>query len=79
MQFLPDGLIMLNHHGEIVLFNLAAEKIFQWSSEELLGNDVRLLLIASSQSDFDSFMFDMVNSPSASLHRRELQAKRKVQ
>lgn len=79
MQFLPDGLIMLNHHGEIVLFNLAAEKIFQWSSEELLGKDVRLLLSGSSQSDFDSFMFDMVNSPSTSLHRRELQAKRKDQ
>jgi PAS domain S-box-containing protein len=43
MQFLPDGLIMLNHHGEIVLFNLAAEKIFQWSSEELLGKDARVL------------------------------------
>ncbi|WP_167494654.1 MULTISPECIES: response regulator [Vibrio] len=39
-----DGIIVINHQGEIVEFSPAAEKIFGYQKGEVVGTDIRLLL-----------------------------------
>lgn len=39
-----DGIAMMNPHGEISFWNPAAERIFGYSSDEVLGNHLHLLL-----------------------------------
>jgi protein-histidine pros-kinase len=40
----PDAIVIVDHHGHIVLVNSQAEKIFGYSRAELLGQKVEMLL-----------------------------------
>lgn len=44
LKLVPTGILMINVKQEIVLFNAAAEEIFGYKREELLGKHVSLLL-----------------------------------
>jgi PAS domain S-box-containing protein len=39
-----DGVITVNRNGTIVEFNASAERIYGWTREEILGNNIRILI-----------------------------------
>ena len=47
MEFAPDAMIMFNRSGTIELVNLAAERMFGWQREELLGGSLDRLVPAA--------------------------------
>jgi PAS domain S-box-containing protein len=40
----PNGIILVNAEGHIVLVNTYAEKLFGYGREELIGQDIELLI-----------------------------------
>ncbi len=54
IQTAIDGIITINERGEIVSFNPAAETIFGYTKEEVLGKSVKLLMPESERSRYDS-------------------------
>jgi PAS domain S-box-containing protein len=44
LQSAPDAMVIVNHEGEIVLVNLQAERLFGYSTAELLNNKVEMLI-----------------------------------
>lgn len=55
-----DGIVTMNEAGEIHGFNPAAERIFGYSLDEVLGKPVGMLLVDSGESD-GGLMHHMVN------------------
>lgn len=51
-----DGIIMINEHGEIQGFNPAAEQIFGYSRQDILGKDVKLLMPEPIRSEHETFI-----------------------
>jgi PAS domain S-box-containing protein len=43
-QFSPDGTVVADHTGQIVLVNTRAEEMFGYTSEELIGQPVEILV-----------------------------------
>jgi len=46
-----DGIVSVDHDDRIVLFNRAAQKIFGWSAEEVMGRPLELLLPHEGDED----------------------------
>lgn len=46
LQATPDSLIISNKEGQIIFVNAASEKIFGYSSEELMGQEIEFLMPA---------------------------------
>jgi PAS domain S-box-containing protein len=44
LQSAPDAMVIVNHEGEIVLVNLQTERLFGYSTAELLNNKVEMLI-----------------------------------
>ena len=51
-----DGVIDINSEGEISLFNSAAQKMFGYSSDEVLGRNVSMLMPAPIQQEHDGYL-----------------------
>jgi len=51
-----DAIITINEHGHIELFNPAAEKIFGYSADELIGRNVSHLMPQPYRSEHDSYI-----------------------
>ena len=47
----PDGMIVTNEDGEIVLVNVGAEKMFGYTREELLGQPIEILIPERLRAD----------------------------
>jgi two-component system sensor kinase FixL len=39
-----DAVVVIDHHGRILLANRAVERLFGWSAEELIGSNVSMLM-----------------------------------
>jgi len=54
MEFAPDAMVMFNHSGTIQLVNRAAERMFGWQREELLGGPLEKLIPPAARDENDS-------------------------
>jgi len=49
VEFSPDGIVMVDHDGRIVLVNQETERIFGYAREEILGQSVGVLIPESAR------------------------------
>ena len=51
-----DAVILIDHRGRITAFNRSAERLFGYSSQELLGRNVSILMPAPHRSEHDGYL-----------------------
>jgi two-component system, LuxR family, sensor kinase FixL len=44
LDTVPDAMIVINEHGIMQSFSAAAERLFQWTPDEVIGKDVSMLM-----------------------------------
>lgn len=74
-----DGLITIDSEGNIQTFNRAAEKIFGYQLDEVLGKDIRILMPEPYSSNYDSYIHNFLRTGDKEIFAtgREVIAKRK--
>ena len=53
---MEDGLVNITSDGRITLFNPAAERIFQYSSDEMSGRNIRILVPGPHADNHDNYL-----------------------
>jgi two-component system sensor kinase FixL len=56
IETVPDAIIVIDEKGMIESFSPAAERLFGWSSAEIIGHNVRILMPAPYQSKHDGYL-----------------------
>jgi PAS domain S-box-containing protein len=51
-----DGVILIDARGAIVMFNPACEKLFGYTADEVLGENVRMLMPGPYQQEHDGYL-----------------------
>jgi PAS domain S-box-containing protein len=57
-----DGIITINHQGIVLGFNKAAEVIFQYHADEVIGNNVSMLMPAPYARTHDNYISTYLNT-----------------
>lgn len=52
----PDALIVIDERGLIQSYSAAAERMFQWSASEVLGQNVKLLMPSPYRAEHDTYL-----------------------
>jgi PAS domain S-box-containing protein len=65
LESAPDAIVIVNHDGQIVLVNSQAEKLFQYTREELLGQRVEMLIPVRYQAKHPTFRGGFFAEPRA--------------
>ena len=60
-----DGMIVIDSSGTVLLYNAACERLFGYSAEEALGNNVKLLMTPSDRESHDSYIQNYLRSGTA--------------
>ena len=60
-----DGMIVIDASGTVRLYNAACERLFGYSAQEVLGNNVKLLMTASDRRDHDTYIRNYLRSGTA--------------
>ena len=70
----PNGMIMTNHQGAIVMVNTTTETLFGYSREELIGQSIDILIPESHRAHHPELRKDYLKHPSARAmgHGRDL-------
>lgn len=76
-EYATEGIILTNEHGEIVLANPAALRLFKYAKGELIGKTIELLIPSRFQQHHESYRQGFYQKPSNRKmgHGRELFAK----
>lgn len=74
-----DAVVSINRSGEIVLFNPAAEEIFGYKAEEVLGAEVQILMPAPYREEHNDYVrrYEETGEPRAIGKIREVHGLRK--
>lgn len=56
LHTIPDAMIVIDGHGIIQLFSTAAERLFGWSEQEAIGQNVKILMPEPDRSRHDSYI-----------------------
>ena len=60
-----DGMIVIDSHGTVLLYNAACERLFGYSPEEVLGNNVKLLMTRSDRKNHDTYLQNYLRTGTA--------------
>ena len=79
LDSMVDGVITINSRGKIVMFSPAAQKIFGYLPDEVIGNSMNMLMPPRDAGLHDSYMSQYSNTGKAKIIGigREVQGKRK--
>ena len=79
LDSMVDGVITINSRGKIVMFSPAAQKIFGYLPDEVIGNSVNMLMPPRDAGLHDSYMSQYSNTGKAKIIGigREVQGKKK--
>ncbi len=70
-----DGLVISNQRGEIERFNTAAERMFGYEAEEVVGKNVKILMPDQYEEKHDDFMQRYLKTRQAKLIGNGIEAK----
>lgn len=59
----PNGMLMINRDGEIVLVNSQIERLFQYNRDELLGQSIEILVPEASRGKHPGYRADFFHDP----------------
>ena len=62
LDTITDGVIAINQNGDIQLFNPAAEKLFGYRREEILGQNVKILMPNPDHDVHDGYLANYLKS-----------------
>ncbi len=51
-----DGMVVINAAGTVLLYNAACERLFGYSAQEVLGNNVNLLMTPRDRGNHDTYI-----------------------
>ncbi|MEP1446851.1 MAG: ATP-binding protein [Paraglaciecola sp.] len=62
-----DGLVIIDKTGKIELFNSAAQRMFLYSSQEVLGKNIKMLMPAPFSREHDTYLSSYMTSGQAKI------------
>lgn len=80
MNTAADGIITITPLGKITSFNLAAEKVFGYTADEVIGKNIKYLMSEPHQAQHDSYLSNYLKTGKAKFlgtGTRELEARHK--
>lgn len=81
IQSMADGLITIDEKGIVSMFNLAAEKIFGYQADEVIGQNVKMLMPEHFRFEHDDYLarYHQVGDGNGNVvgPRREVEGQRK--
>ena len=57
-----DGMIVIDSHGTVMLYNAACERMFGYAADEVLGKNVSMLMPSSDRENHDSYIRNYLRS-----------------
>jgi two-component system sensor kinase FixL len=74
-----DGIVLIDHQGKVQAFNRAAERLFGYRAEEILGSNVSVLMTNADRDEHDGHLARYIKSRVAHVigTGRDVEARRK--
>jgi PAS domain S-box-containing protein len=57
-----DGVILIDAHGKVMMFNPACERLFKYTAEEIVGGNVKVLMPGSYRTEHDRYIRNFVDT-----------------